>query len=92
MNELINPNGYETGHVKELGARFAGGKVYYAKLGGANLPFLVGTEQHKRASEADAESAAWKARLVQEYDAVVLAMVANAAGGEPEPAGEAADG
>ena len=87
--ELINPNGYETGHVKELGARFAGGKVYYAKLGGANLPFLVGTVQHKRASEADAESVAWKARLVQEYDAVVLAMVANAAGGEPEPAGEA---
>ena len=89
MNDLINPNGYETGHVKELGARFAGGKVYYAKLGGANLPFLVGTVQHERASEADAESAAWKARLVQEYDAAVLAMVANAAGGEPEPAGEA---
>ena len=88
-DELINPNGYETGHVKELGARFAGGKVYYAKLGGANLPCLVGTEQHKRASEADAESAAWKARLVEEYDAAVLAMVANAAGGEPEPAGEA---
>ena len=44
-DELINPNGYETGHVKELGARFAGGKVYYAKLGGANLPFLVGTVQ-----------------------------------------------
>lgn len=89
MSDLINPNGYETGHVKELGARFAGGKVYYAKLGGANLPFLVGTEQHKRASEADAESAAWKARLVQEYDTAVLAMVADAAGGEPEPAGEA---
>lgn len=85
MSDLINPNGYETGHVKELGARFAGGKVYYAKLGGANLPFLVGTEQHKRASEADAESAAWKARLVQEYDAAVLAMVAEA-GKEPEPA------
>lgn len=88
MNELINPNGYETGHVKELGLRFAGGKVYYAKLGGANLPFLVGTEPHKRASEADAESAAWKARLVQEYDAAVLAMVAEA-GKEPESAGEA---
>ena len=87
-DELINPNGYETGHVKELGARFAGGKVYYAKLGGANLPFLVGTEQHKRASEADAESVAWKARLVEEYDAAVLAMVAEA-GKEPEPAGEA---
>lgn len=86
---LINPNGYETGHVKELGARFAGGKVYYAKLGGANLPFLVGTEPHKRASEADAESAAWKARLVDEYDAAVLAMVTNAAGGEPEPVVEA---
>ena len=89
MSDLINPNGYETGHVKELGARFAGGNVYYAKLGGHNLPFLVGTEPHKRASEADAESAAWKARLVQEYDAAVLAMVANASGGEPEPAGEA---
>lgn len=89
MSDLINPNGYEIGHVKELGLRFAGGKVYYAKLGGANLPFLVGTVQHKRASEADGESIAWKARLVQEYDAVVLAMVANAAGGEPEPAGEA---
>ena len=88
MNELINPNGYETGHVKELGARFAGGKVYYAKLGGPNLPFLVGTEPHKRASEADAESAAWKARLVQEYDAAVLAMVAEA-GKEPEPVREA---
>ena len=87
--ELINPNGYETGHVKELGARFAGSKVYYAKLGGANLPFLVGTVQYKRASEADAESAAWKARLVDEYDAAVLAMVANAAGGEPEPVVEA---
>ena len=88
MSDLINPNGYETGHVKELGARFAGGKVYYAKLGGANLPFLVGTEPHKRASEADAESAAWKARLVQEYDAAVLAMVAEA-GKEPKPVGEA---
>ena len=89
--ELINPNGYETGHVKELGARFAGGKVYYAKLGGANLPFLVGTEQHKRASEADAESAAWKARLVEEYDAAVLAVLAMVAeaGKEPEPVGEA---
>ncbi len=86
--ELINPNSYETGHVKEFGARFAGGKVYYAKLGGGNLPFLVGTEQHKRASEADAESVAWKARLVDEYDAAVLAMVTNA-GGEPEPVGEA---
>ena len=86
--ELINPNGYETGHVKELGARFAGGKVYYAKLGGANLPFLVGTVQHKRVSEADGESVAWKARLVQEYDAAVLAMVAEA-GKEPEPVGEA---
>ena len=88
MSELINPNGYETGHVKEFGARFAGGKVYYAKLGGANLPFLVGTEQHKRASQADEESVAWKARLVQEYDAAVLEMVTNA-GGEPEPVGEA---
>ncbi len=88
--ELINPNGYETGHVKELGERFAGGKVYYAKLGGANLPFLVGNVQHKRASQADEESVAWKARLMQEYDAAVLVMVANAAGGEPEPAGEAA--
>ncbi len=86
--ELINPNGYETGHVKELGPRFAGGKVYYAKLGGANLPFLVGTAPHKRASQADEESVAWKARLVDEYDAAVLAMVTNA-GGEPEPAGEA---
>ena len=86
--DLINPNGYETGNVKELGAGFAGGKIYYAKLGGANLPFLVGTVQHKRASEADAESAAWKARLVDEYDAAVLAMVAEA-GKEPEPAGEA---
>ena len=88
MSDLINPNGYEIGHVKELGARFAGGKVYYAKLGGANLPFLVWTEPHRRASEADAESAAWKARLVQEYDAAVLAMVAEA-GKEPEPVGEA---
>ena len=86
--ELINPNGYETGHVKELGERFAGGKVYYAKLGGANLPFLVGTEPHKRASQADEESVAWKARLMQEYDAAVLAMVTNASG-EPEPAGVA---
>ena len=86
--ELINPNGYETGHVKEFGARFAGGKVYYAKLGGANLPFLVGTEPHKRASQADEESVAWKARLVQEYDAAVLAMVVKA-GKEPEPVGEA---
>lgn len=85
-DELINPNGYETGHVKEFGARFAGGKVYYAKLGGGNLPFLVGAKKHKRASEADAKSAAWKARLMQEYDAAVLAMVANAAGGEEEPA------
>ena len=88
MSDLINPNGYEIGHVKELGLRFAGGKVYSAKLGGANLPFLVGTVQHKRASEADGESVAWKERLVQEYDAAVLAMVAEA-GKEPEPAGEA---
>ena len=87
---MINPNGYQTGHVQEYGSRISRGKVYYAKLGGANLPFLVGTEPHKRASQADEESVASKARLMQEYDAAVLVMVANAAGGEPEPAGEAA--
>lgn len=73
---LFNPRNYETGHVKELDGGFAGGKHYLARLRGANK-LLVGVQQFKRASEADAAAVVWKERLVVEYDAAVLAMVSS---------------
>ncbi len=76
-NELINQIGYQPSHVKSPDVRFAGGKYYLASLRGFGLPFLVGVEKHRRASEAEAEAALWKERLVGEYMAALLAMVGD---------------
>jgi len=78
QNELVNPNFYVVGHVKEVSPRYAGGKVYLAKLGSIQ-PLLIGRTQHKRASEAEQEAVERKARLVREYDEALLAMVETAA-------------
>ena len=82
---LVNPKPYVPGHVKCPDVRFAGGKYYHASLGGAGLPFLVGVEKHRRASEADAEAKQWRERLISEYDAALLALV-----GGDEPTSESA--
>jgi hypothetical protein len=71
---LVNPNFYVVGYVKQISPKFAGGKVYLAKLGDIH-PLLIGRIEHKRASEAEKEAVEWKARLVREYDEAVLAMV-----------------
>ncbi len=77
-NKLVNPNLYVVGHVKEVSPKFAGGKVYLAKLGNIH-PLLIGRTQHKRASEAEQEARDWKARLVREYDEALQAIAETAA-------------
>lgn len=74
MEKLLNPRAYVVGTVKEADPRFAGGKVYFAKLGSAQ-PVLVGVVKHKRASEAEAEAKEWRDRLIAEYDAKIAAML-----------------
>ena len=77
-NDLVNANMYRTGYVKMRSDKFAGGKMYLAKLVDDKTgKLLVGREEFKRASEAEAASLAWKARLVGEYDAAVLALVSG---------------
>ncbi len=74
--DLVNPHRLEVGHVKERDPHFAGGKFYLPKLRfGPTL--LIGRQQCKRASEADAAAQAWKDELVVEYDKKIASMMAT---------------
>lgn len=71
-NEIVDPRMYVAGYVKAPGVPYQDGKKYLAKLVGTNLPLLIGREEFKRASEAEAAAKAWKGQLLAEYEAALL--------------------
>lgn len=73
--ELTNPRMYVAGYVKAPGVPYALGKKYLAKLAYPGLPLLIGCDEFKRASEAEAAAKAWKDQLVAEYEAALFAAV-----------------
>jgi hypothetical protein len=66
---------YVPGYVKAPGVPYALGKKYLAKLAAPGLPLLIGREEFRRASEAEAAAKVWKDRLEAEYEATLLKMV-----------------